>query len=264
MNSQPHRAEQEHAHRDGCHRLRGWHLRRQLPQHGMRTGEQAECDPQFREKPRGTHRYSPLIPNTPILRRCRNRHVLALLPAEAFRQQESEFQRLARVQPRIATCVVTAGEVGFRDRLRAAQTLRHVLSRHLQMHAAGMAAFGRDAPRRSFSLLHHAVEGARLQAGGRLYRVAVHRIAGPDDGRAFLLHRADEARKLLAHLVGAEARDQRDAPGLFSGLRMASRRTRSSSLSVGPHFSPMGFLTPRQNSTCALSGWRVRSPIQII
>ena len=34
--------------------------------------------------------------------------------------------------------------------------------------------------------------------------------------------------------------------------------------SDGPHFSPSGFLMPRQNSTWAWSGWRVRSPIQII
>ena len=32
----------------------------------------------------------------------------------------------------------------------------------------------------------------------------------------------------------------------------------------GPHFSPIGFCTPRANSTCAPSGWRVRSPIQIM
>ena len=32
----------------------------------------------------------------------------------------------------------------------------------------------------------------------------------------------------------------------------------------GPHFSPIGFCTPRANSTCAPSGCRVRSPIQIM
>ena len=38
-------------------------------------------------------------------------------------------------------------------------------------------------------------------------------------------------------------------------------RSISSTLLEGPHLSPSGFLMPRQNSTWAWSGWRVRSPI---
>ena len=51
-------------------------------------------------------------------------------------------------------------------------------------------------------------------------------------------------------------------PGSPSGSRMPIRRMSSSGLSVGPHLRPIGFLTPRQYSTCAPPGWRVRSPIQ--
>ena len=53
-------------------------------------------------------------------------------------------------------------------------------------------------------------------------------------------------------------------PGIFCGLSTAIRRSRSSGSSDGPHFRPMGFLMPRQNSTWAPSSWRVRSPIHSI
>ncbi len=44
-------------------------------------------------------------------------------------------------------------------------------------------------------------------------RVAVHRIAGPDDLAAFAFHGADEARQMLGDLVVTEAADQRQATG---------------------------------------------------
>src|ERR1700730_16265686 len=47
-------------------------------------------------------------------------------------------------------------------------------------------------------------------------------------------------------------------PGSFSGLRMSISRSRSSASSEGPHLSPIGFLMPRKNSTCAWSCWRGR------
>jgi hypothetical protein len=45
---------------------------------------------------------------------------------------------------------------------------------------------------------------------------------------------------------------------------MSISRIMSSGARLGPHFMPIGFFTPRQNSTCAPSGCRVRSPIQIM
>src|SRR5215813_4799491 len=51
-------------------------------------------------------------------------------------------------------------------------------------------------------------------------------------------------------------------PASFSGLRMSTSRNSSSGFCDGPVFSPSGFLMPRQYSTWAWSGWRVRSPIQ--
>ena len=50
-------------------------------------------------------------------------------------------------------------------------------------------------------------------------------------------------------------------PGSFCGLRISINCSNSSGFSDGPHFMPIGFFTPRKNSTCAPSGCRVRSPI---
>ena len=50
-------------------------------------------------------------------------------------------------------------------------------------------------------------------------------------------------------------------PGSFCGLSASPRRKRSSTVIEGPAFTPSGFAMPRQNSTCAPSSWRVRSPI---
>ena len=50
-------------------------------------------------------------------------------------------------------------------------------------------------------------------------------------------------------------------PGSLSGLSASHRRRRSSTGMVGPALTPIGLAMPRQNSTCAPSSWRVRSPI---
>ena len=50
-------------------------------------------------------------------------------------------------------------------------------------------------------------------------------------------------------------------PASFAGLSVSIRRSVSSTESEGPHLKPIGLRTPRRNSTCAPSGWRVRSPI---
>ena len=71
-----------------------------------------------------------------------------------------------------------------------------------------MRAFGAMHLEEGLHLLQDAVERPGLVAGRR-DRVAVHRVARPDDVAAFLLHRAHQLRQMLADLVGAEARDQR-------------------------------------------------------
>ena len=51
-------------------------------------------------------------------------------------------------------------------------------------------------------------------------------------------------------------------PGSLPGLSRSHRVSSSSGVVFGPALSPSGLARPRQNSTCALSGWRVRSPTQ--
>ena len=68
---------------------------------------------------------------------------------------------------------------------------------------------------------------------------------------------------MLEHLVVAEAAISVRRPGSFSGLSASISRINSSGFSVGTAFEPIGFLTPRKNSTWAWSSWRVRSPIQM-
>ena len=50
----------------------------------------------------------------------------------------------------------------------------------------------------------------------------------------------------------------------MAGFSVAISRLRSEASSEGPHLRPIGFCTPRAKATCAPSGWRVRSPIQIM
>ncbi len=67
----------------------------------------------------------------------------------------------------------------------------------------------------------------------------------------------------IASILSDPKRENRvSLPGSFSGLSVSIRRSRPSAVSLGPTFMPMGFFTPRQNSTWAPSIWRVRSPIQ--
>ena len=51
-------------------------------------------------------------------------------------------------------------------------------------------------------------------------------------------------------------------PDSLSGFKILESFISSSGLSDGPHFNPIGFFIPLQNSTCAPSGCLVLSPIQ--
>ena len=51
-------------------------------------------------------------------------------------------------------------------------------------------------------------------------------------------------------------------PASFSGFKILHKLINSSAFKVGPHFIPIGFFIPRQNSTWAPSGCLVLSPIQ--
>ena len=59
------------------------------------------------------------------------------LVLQPFGHQEREFQRLIGVEAGITVRVVAVRQLRFRDRRRAPRALRHVLSGHLDVDAAG-------------------------------------------------------------------------------------------------------------------------------
>src|SRR6185312_5250235 len=63
-------------------------------------------------------------------------------------------------------------------------------------------------------LCQNEIEGPGLVAASRLDRIAVHWIACPYHDLPFPRHGADQRRKVLSDLAGAEAADQRETPGL--------------------------------------------------
>ena len=95
------------------------------------------------------------------------------------RDQESQFQRLAGIEPRIAGGLVAVVQVDFLQALRAAQAFGDVLAGHLEMHAAGMGAFGAMDGEEAAHFFQDAVDRAGLVARLQLDGVAVHGIARP-------------------------------------------------------------------------------------
>src|SRR5205814_5736354 len=80
---------------------------------------------------------------------------------------------------------------------------------HLQMDAAGMGALSRMDREERLHLRQDTVERAGLVAAVRSDGIAMHGIARPDHHAAFALHRTDQARQMIADLLGAEPVDQR-------------------------------------------------------
>jgi hypothetical protein len=84
-------------------------------------------------------------------------------------------------------------------------------------------------------------------------RVAVHRIARPDDLAAFRSTARTSFGRCSSDLVGAEAGDQRQAARLVVRVEEVDQLDQAVGVSDGPHFRPSGFFMPRQYSTCAWS-----------
>src|SRR5689334_23185259 len=114
--------------------------------------------------------------------RC-GRHRLFLagtLLLEQFGDQEGHVDRLFGVEAGVADRVVAVVEILVGDGAGAADAFGDVLPGHLQVHAAGMGAFGGMNGEERFHLRQHAVERPGLVARSRGDGVAVHRIARPD------------------------------------------------------------------------------------
>src|SRR5436190_3207593 len=137
---------------------------------------------------------------------------------QEFGDQEGHVDRLFGIEPGIAHRVVAVAEILMRDGAGAAETFGDVLPGHLQMNTAGMGAFGGMHAEEGLHLGEDAVERTRLVAGVGGDGVAVHGIARPDHGAALALDGADHSRQMLADLLGAKARDQRQPARLVVGI----------------------------------------------
>src|SRR5712671_6150742 len=146
-----------------------------------------------------------------------DRHRLGLAAAslEQFRDQEGHVDRLLGVEAGVADRVIAIAEVLMGDGARAADALGDVLSGHLQMHAAGIAALRRVDGEERLHLRQDPVERTGLVAAVRGDGVAVHGIARPHHHPALALHGANELRQMIADLVRTEAIDQRQASGII-------------------------------------------------
>ena len=76
--------------------------------------------------------------------------------------EKGKFQRLGRVEPRVARRMIPVRQVLVGQRANAAGTLGHVRSRHLEMHPAGDRPFGIVDSEEFAHLAQHAVEGRVL------------------------------------------------------------------------------------------------------
>jgi hypothetical protein len=123
--------------------------------------------------------------------------------------------------------VIAVRQILVGHRAHAAGAFGHVLAGHLEMHAAGDGALGAVDGEELAHLAQHRIEGPGLVARGRFDRVAVHRVAGPDDIRAFFLHGLDQARQVIAHRTRAKARDQRQPPGFVFRVQLGISTFRS-------------------------------------
>src|SRR3954465_4230518 len=99
-----------------------------------------------------------------------------------LRDEECQLQRLPGVQAGVAGGLVAAVEVLVADLHGAAEALGDVLAGQLDVDAARPGAQRPGDVEEPEDLVDDAVEVPGLVAGRGLVRVAVHRVALPDDG----------------------------------------------------------------------------------
>src|SRR3954454_717052 len=100
---------------------------------------------------------------------------------EGLGDQERQLEGLAAVQPRVAGGLVPELEAVLGETFRTPDALGDVVTGELDVHPTGP---GTDCPvhvEEPADLLDHVIEGTRLDAGRGLERVAMHRVAHPDD-----------------------------------------------------------------------------------
>src|ERR1700730_17064818 len=132
---------------------------------------------------------------------------------EQLGDEKSHFDRLLGIEPWIAISMVTVMQVRLRDSPRAAGAFGDILSGHFEMHAAGVSALRPVDRKKRANLAHDLVERPRFVATRRLDRIAVHRVAGPNNTAPFPSHGADQTRQTIGRLAGATPANQGETAG---------------------------------------------------
>src|SRR5215212_8714452 len=96
--------------------------------------------------------------------------------AEELGDLEREVERLAGVEPRVATGLVALLQVGAQHLVAAPQAFGHVLAGELDVHTARPHLCGVTCREESVQLAHDVLEVAGLVAARVLEGVAVHRV----------------------------------------------------------------------------------------
>ena len=129
--------------------------------------------------------------------------------------QECQFQRLIRIEAWIANGMIAIRQIILGNGVRTTGALGHILAGHFHMHTTGVSPLGAMHSKEAFDFFQNALERAGLVAIGCLDHIAMHRIARPKHLVPFPLDRFDKVRKMIKHLVGPKARDQRQSTGFI-------------------------------------------------
>lgn len=133
--------------------------------------------------------------------------------------EERQLQSLRRVEARVAVGFVTRAETGIGDGGSASGAFGDFLAGHFEVNAAGMDTFGAAGIEEAADFGKDAREFAGFIAAFRNMRVAMHRVAAPDDGAAAGFGGAQERRQAGRYFFVAHAGDERETSGLVGGVQ---------------------------------------------
>ena len=135
------------------------------------------------------------------------------MAAEDVGDAEREVGGLAAVETRVAHGFVGLIESILVEAIATTDTFGDGVSGEFDMDAARPRAFLTMSGEEAADLLEHLVEVTGLATTFGRVGVAVHWIAGPDDGVSGIADCGEERRQAGLHLFGAHAGDEGEAAG---------------------------------------------------
>ncbi|GBF26933.1 hypothetical protein MnTg02_01977 [bacterium MnTg02] len=114
--------------------------------------------------------------------------------------------------------MIAVREIGFFHRAGPTGTFGDILTRHFDMNTTRMRSFGAMHVEKALDLAQNAIERPGLVARRCLDRIAMHRIARPDNALAFPLDSLDEPRQMLFDMLRAKPANQRQSAWFIFGI----------------------------------------------